>query len=56
MTRKHFIAVAKVLKATDGVHDYSTKAFIAHGLADVFQQENANFDRKRFLTACGVEV
>lgn len=56
MTRKHFIAVAKVLAATDGIHDYSTKAFIAHGLADEFATINPNFDRDRFLKACGVEA
>lgn len=56
ITRKHFNAVAKVLEATDGVHDYSTKAFIAHSLADIFAQENPNFDRARFLKASGVEA
>lgn len=29
---------------------------VAHALADYFQTENKQFDRARFLNACGIEV
>jgi hypothetical protein len=56
MTRKHYIAIAKILKSTDGIHDYACKAAIAKSMADYFESNNQNFDRERFLTACGVEM
>lgn len=58
MTRKHFEAIAATNKAR--VEHYSTTErdrIILYTLiveqADVFATFNPNFDRDRFLTACG---
>ena len=55
MTRKDFELIARVLKNSDEVlDDYAREA-----LADMFTAElvatNPNFDRDRFLKACGVK-
>lgn len=58
MSKKHFIAIAKILNMVGSStgYDRSTATAIAHSLADVFQEENPRFDRSRFLDACGVTV
>ena len=68
MTRQHFAAIAASLKATRpenipadafarspyeaGVWDAWTTT--VYGIADTLQGFNLNFDRSRFLTACGL--
>lgn len=61
MTKKHYEAIAAILAKyknpplyeTD-YSDYRTTQHIAVGLADYFATDNKNFDRTRFLTACGI--
>jgi hypothetical protein len=58
MTRKHFVKVAAILAgdlasaANDG--ERNKVKGIAYSLADMFQQENGNFDRDRFYAAVGM--
>ena len=62
MSRKDFVAIANIInKYTDpgaaagydeGVSNGA--AFVADELADYLATTNQNFDRERFLTACGV--
>lgn len=54
MTRKHFIAIARILADGEGRTDYATRREVALGLADYFAGENPHFDRDRFLSACGI--
>ncbi len=59
MTKKHFITLAKNLLACRPDNARSTeagKAWIAacNGIADTCAASNGNFDRARFLAACGV--
>jgi hypothetical protein len=71
MTRKHFIAIAAIIKARfdevdsqapgaadlDAGHDagyLNALTETAENMADYFASENPNFDRARFLTACGL--
>ena len=65
MSRKDYIKAAAIIrdtnahKATDenfreGWH--AATSSIAHKLADVFESDNANFDRKRFFEACGISL
>jgi hypothetical protein len=64
MTKKHFEAIAAVLAETmshetnDGAYPDETAirtiTFIANRLANLCAAENPNFDRARFLRACGV--
>jgi hypothetical protein len=46
MTKKHFIALAKILKANHAPPSLVT------ALADWLQTLNPNFDRERFVEAC----
>jgi len=60
MTRKDFQLIADVIKpwvtrdGTPGVED-ALCASIARDFADRLASTNPNFDRARFLAACGVE-
>lgn len=53
MSRKHFKALADVVKNTD--LEPEAKERLAHEIALVCRSFNPNFDLQRFLTACGVE-
>lgn len=53
MTRKHFEAIAYIVNVARQEFDSETAERIAGDLAAYFQGLNPNFDRVRFLTACG---
>lgn len=63
MTKKHFIAIAEIIRENGNIvgvnelQDLAAKATakqIAKDLARFFAGQNTNFDRTRFLDACGV--
>lgn len=57
MTRKNFNAIANAVNIDPA--DLSATALkrdIAKNIADVCADTNPNFDRARFLEACGVEI
>jgi len=64
MTKKHFIEIAAILKDERedylrDMNDYDTSVFnpverTAKRLATTFKSINPNFDRRRFLEACGI--
>ena len=53
MTRKDYIAIAKALSEVDPSTDDGFFAIrhAAENIADVFEQDNPNFDREKFLDA-----
>lgn len=53
MTRKHYIAIAKIINGLMLTH--VEKEPIAQQFADLCGEDNPNFDRQRFLVACGVK-
>ena len=55
MTRKHFVAIAKILGARryEGGTYQPVVDDLARDLADLFAEENEYFDRDRFLNAAG---
>ena len=53
MTKKHFIAAAKMIAA---IENPTTRAVSAAVVANVAVQVNSNFDRERFAAACNVPV
>lgn len=61
MTKKHFEALARILKDNQvEIHSDFDRGYIAgvegvaHEMADYFASENPRFNRKQFLTACGI--
>ena len=61
LSRKHFIAISedinRVMSADMRFQDSRDEAFseFVEGLCYYFKQENPNFDRDRFVKACGFE-
>lgn len=47
MTKKHYEAIARLLSGQNADLD------LCESLARYFKSENPNFDRQRFLKACG---
>lgn len=53
MTKKNFVALAKMISNMDGVpKEY--KQIFAMNLASYFSRENPNFDVYRFINACNI--
>lgn len=50
MTRKNYIAIAEAIATAND------KDEVAHNLCAVFKRDNSQFDRERFLKACGVAL
>ena len=58
MSKKHFIKIAKAINEVSKInHDNQSEAVfhVAHRLADIFKEENPNFDAARFFAACNVQ-
>ena len=55
VTKRDFEAIAEIVKKEyNSAYDmFAGKGFIDK-LANYFEQQNPNFDRKRFFTACGL--
>lgn len=51
MSRKHFKAVAELLRAYRDLVSANTFNDLVHGFIDVFEQENPNFDSDKFIKA-----
>lgn len=54
MTRKDYVAIAEAI-ALYGSDTEDVRA-VAHAIASVMAADNPNFDRARFLDACGVRA
>ena len=58
MSKKHFKAIAEVFKSEMASASPSEDAVLrrlAGEMARICAATNANFDRERFLTACGLD-
>lgn len=64
MTKKHYTAISAIIESTyNNAKLYPTAAqkrceileTVSSRLADYFATDNKNFDRTRFLQACGIE-
>lgn len=54
MTRKHYIAIAQILREADLAQ--SDREELAERLADYFATDNDAFDRKRFMEAAAPQL
>jgi hypothetical protein len=50
MTKKHFIAIANIVKAQDLTYDQREQ--LSLDFASYFKSENPRFDIQRFVNAC----
>ena len=59
MTRKDYVKFAEMFRGmfTNCINDIERITIIeaCEQTSDIFSADNPNFDRERFLTACGVE-
>lgn len=60
MQRRHFEWIAAVIRRTgesfrDRATERATLRFLARDFADALEESNRQFDRARFLRACGLE-
>lgn len=53
-TKRHFEALAKAVREATNL-PWTARREWAHTLADLFGEDNPNFDRFRFLEAAGVQ-
>lgn len=51
MTKKHFIHAAKLISCIPNMEEKIAAARVFYQVAE---SDNPNFDRERFLTACGI--
>lgn len=62
MSRKHYIKIAKVIRSEVEKAEVSSLlpetvnalTEVADSLATMFKADNSNFDRARFMDACGL--
>lgn len=53
MTKKHFITIAADIKRLAATGDRAAVRSFAESLCVTFARLNSNFDRSRFMSACG---
>ena len=67
LSKKHYIAIAKIVndwitfyEHPDRIQNYrdalTSARILAKDLSDYFEKDNPNFDSKRFLNACGIQL
>jgi len=54
MTKKDYVMIAKTISNMDECIDGQSLRILAEAFAIELKEDNARFDRARFLTACGV--
>lgn len=59
MSKKHFKKLAEAIRLeferAGCVQSTEATQRIAHAIAEICADDNPNFDRSRFLAACGIE-
>lgn len=53
MSRKDYEKFAQMMRQTDDLNE-EQRLTMANRIATIFALDNPNFDRHRFITACGV--
>jgi len=58
MTRKDYVKVAEILKSFgDNVENNHSDFFdLVYDFSDMFAEDNPNFQEKKFLQACGLDI
>ena len=55
MTKRHFEAFARHIKAHKGINSVASLRNFADIVCAVASESNPRFDRQRFMEACGLE-
>ena len=58
MTRKDYVKIAKAISestSNSGRDEFVSRPYVIEKLCTIFIEDNPNFDRTRFLTACNEE-
>ena len=53
--KQHYEAIAKVIK-DHNVNDTECCYYVVADIVDMFDSDNPNFDRVRFIEACGLGI
>lgn len=58
MTRKDYVATAEILKnfGNNVENNHSDFIDLVYDFADMFAQDNPNFQEKKFVQACGLDI
>ena len=58
MTRKDYVKVAEILKSFgDNVENNHSDFFdLVYDFSDMFANDNPNFQEKKFVQACGLDI
>lgn len=58
MTRKDYVATAEILKGIGDNSSISPNDFLdlVYDFADMFAEDNPNFNEKKFAKACGLDI
>lgn len=55
MTRKDYIPIAAILRQAANKPEYQQRVYITRALADLFERDNPNFNRMKFILASASE-
>lgn len=54
LMKKHFKAIAEIIKAADKAKELRYAGSVARRFIDYFATQNPNFNRQKFFDACGL--
>ena len=55
MKKKHYIQIAEIIRLNNNCEGYLVLDSFLEQLSNYFDQDNPDFNREKFLKACGVE-
>ena len=56
MTRKDYVATAHILSLSKDEIPHGAYLDLVYNFADMFEEDNPNFQEKKFVQACGLDI
>lgn len=56
MTRKDYVATSEILKLSKEDIEHGVYLDLVYNFADMFAEDNPNFQEKKFVEACGLDA